>query len=405
MADLLTAFATEFARIEQRAADLLRESDPRFALELLDAWESALGLPDPCTGPLTETTARRGAILARLTRLGGAAPAFLEQLAATIGYTVRVVEFRPFEVGRSGAGEPLTNHQIPFEVGRSGAGDPLSNRQAWLWTVDVVAPTATIRRFEVGASGAGESLASWRNDLLECTLRQVAPAHVLMRFVYEEQRSPAQLTASSATRSPRLAMFHDVGEFDMLRYEVIPLTNAVDNTAWLIGAGSTAQVSLASAAFTAEMLCNGGKLVWWIVGAYQNNAGTPVDVFLELYRDADVVPFFTAALEGLPASSTGSGSGQFRIQVELDTRQTDSAVIYWSALFNPRTASAGTTAGGQDTPHRDEDIGRNWGSIDFAGDHVITPKLRKGTAHTSLVNTNQVRCVALVLRDGIFDAG
>jgi len=52
LAKLRHWMGTELAKVDARAANLLREADPRETLELLDEWEAEYGLPDECT-PLT----------------------------------------------------------------------------------------------------------------------------------------------------------------------------------------------------------------------------------------------------------------------------------------------------------------------------------------------------------------
>lgn len=162
---LLGAMAEEFARIDTRAIDLLAQIDPRTAGELLTDWETVLGLPDACTGDLDGVLARMDAAYGALTATGGASRAYFIAVAAALGYTVTITEFRPFQVGSSAVGDPLY-------------GD------AWrhAWRVD--APAVTIREFAVGSSAAGDPLRSWGNELLECSITKLKPAHTHVLFGY-----------------------------------------------------------------------------------------------------------------------------------------------------------------------------------------------------------------------------
>jgi uncharacterized protein YmfQ (DUF2313 family) len=83
-----------------RIADLLeRESDPRITTEMLDWWERAWGLPDPCyTGPST-IGERQKALMMRMTLMGGQSREFFIAMAAYIGYTIAISEYNPFIVG------------------------------------------------------------------------------------------------------------------------------------------------------------------------------------------------------------------------------------------------------------------------------------------------------------------
>ena len=164
---LLLAWADEMARIDGRAADLVEEADPRTTAELLADWERVAGLPDPCVAALgiNQTTAqRRAALVAKLTTIGGQSAAYYIALAASLGYTITVTEFSPFQAG-SAAGDALTN-------------------DGWQFVWQVNAPEASIVEFAAGRSSAGEPLRSWGNELLECVINRLKPAHTYVLFAY-----------------------------------------------------------------------------------------------------------------------------------------------------------------------------------------------------------------------------
>lgn len=165
---LLSAWAAELARVDGRAVDLVEEADPRTTTELLSDWERVAGLPDPCVEALagTQTTAqRRAALLAKLTTIGGQSAAYYIALAASLGYTITVSEFTPFQAGHSEAGDPITNDEWGF---------------AW----QVNAPDESIVVFAAGRSCAGEPLRAWGNELLECVITRLRPAHTHVLFAY-----------------------------------------------------------------------------------------------------------------------------------------------------------------------------------------------------------------------------
>jgi uncharacterized protein YmfQ (DUF2313 family) len=169
LAELLDAAAGELARLDGRIADLLdREADPRAALELLAQWEAELALPGPCALPAETLALRRERAHDALTARGGASRAFFVGLAARLGYAISIEEFRPFRAGRNAAGESLYGEDW-----------------TWAWRVRVAA-AETVRRFRAGASAAGEPLAAWGNDLLECVIGRVRPAHTRVLFGYGE---------------------------------------------------------------------------------------------------------------------------------------------------------------------------------------------------------------------------
>lgn len=402
-AQLLEGMGEEFANLEARTLDILREFDPSMALELLTDWEAALGLPDPCVGVPTTLEERRNAIVARLVALNGANSDDLVALAATLGYQIRIVQHRPFQAGRSHAGEELANHQIPFRAGYSHAGDALSNREEWLWTVDVIGPFVTVRTFQAGRSVAGEPLTSWNNALLECTLSRVAPAHILLRFLYELQIRLEAILESTA--SP-LAFIHDLvfddDAFDMLRHQFIVLTQATAQTTderWNLLSGITTQMELPSAFVTSEMVSNGGRLQWHLSGFYQNTSGSSVDVELAIYNDQAGSPLFTAAIEAIPAGAGGT-QGAFHIVVDLLIRDTGQAHGSWRSQFCPAIVQDGSTAGGQAATHFAGAPFKIWQAVNWNTDVLLVPKIRKKASSTALVKVLEVNCVVAVARSG-----
>jgi uncharacterized protein YmfQ (DUF2313 family) len=169
---LLSGLSPEFARIHGRVLDLIRESDPRTTVEMLQEWERALGLPDNCSSTLAPTLqARRDYVLTRLVSLGGQSRAYYIAVAARLGYAISIEEFRPFQCGRSQCGDAL-------------------NSQDWIWVWQVNGPAVTIRNFACGESTCGEPLRTWGNDTLECRLNSIKPAHTRIIFSYPDANPP-----------------------------------------------------------------------------------------------------------------------------------------------------------------------------------------------------------------------
>lgn len=196
---LLTAIADELSCIDAKAADLLRETDPRYALELLADWERNLGLPDPCTGPLELLQDRRAAVVERIANQGGQSPAYFEATLAARGFPeARVREFLPFVAGRAVAGDRLTNPQRAFRAGYARAGDALTNNENWLYTWAVDAPNFSFAYFRAGQSTAGEPLRTWSNAPLECLVHELQPAHTLVLFFYFVALRPDPVVATLA---------------------------------------------------------------------------------------------------------------------------------------------------------------------------------------------------------------
>lgn len=92
---LLLSFADAAARFDARCVDLVKEVDPRTTTELIDAWEDCAGLPDGCTGALTDIAARRQALWQKITSTGGQSRAYFTEVAARLGFVITINEFRP----------------------------------------------------------------------------------------------------------------------------------------------------------------------------------------------------------------------------------------------------------------------------------------------------------------------
>ncbi|MGU3286446.1 YmfQ family protein [Methylobacterium mesophilicum] len=158
-------------KVDARAADLLfLETDPRYTGELLAEWERAYGLPDPCVPVVQTLPERRQALVAKITTEGGQSRAFFIGVAASLGYSITITEYVPFQFGLSSFG------------GSRGRLNPPGMR--YVWRVRVSGGRST--RFQFGASSFGrDSLLEIREaEDLECIFRRWKPAHTLMFFDY-----------------------------------------------------------------------------------------------------------------------------------------------------------------------------------------------------------------------------
>lgn len=138
---LLRGLAPELARIYDRDCDLLDESFACGALEALTDWERVLGLPDPCTGLLETIQERRAAVCAKMAVTADMTLESMQTYLRGLGYDVEIEE---------GPGRfDFTVHAI----------------------------TTTPISFRAGSSVAGERLRTWGNNLLECGIEYIKPAH------------------------------------------------------------------------------------------------------------------------------------------------------------------------------------------------------------------------------------
>lgn len=162
----LQGIAPTFERQAARARNLLVDGNPATTVELLPEWEQTLGLPDPCAGVSPTLQQRRAQVVARFANTGGQSIPYFISFALDLGYTVTTREFAPFRCGQSAAGDPVGGED-------------------WSYAWAIVAPLTSPVRFSAGKSAAGEALAIWQNQVLECELRRVKPAHTILQFNYQ----------------------------------------------------------------------------------------------------------------------------------------------------------------------------------------------------------------------------
>lgn len=181
--------------VAQRADDLLvRESDPRIALQMLPDWERAFGLPDPCTAEPLTIGDRQKALVNKMTTLGGQSRAFFIAVAAALGYTITIREYSPFMCGISQVGDTrptgTAGEQYRWEIG------PPEMR--FYWTVRVGAVRLTWFRVGEGGGqvGVDPHLRIALATDLECVFRRWKPAHTDIVFVYSGLGAPDSLAGT-----------------------------------------------------------------------------------------------------------------------------------------------------------------------------------------------------------------
>lgn len=113
--ELLTGEAVELARIDARVDDLLIERDTRTTTELIAEHEADFSLPDECLKSITMTlTERRTRLTTKLRELGSLHKQYYINLAATLGYTITIDEFKPAWCGLAVANDPCGDQNNLF---------------------------------------------------------------------------------------------------------------------------------------------------------------------------------------------------------------------------------------------------------------------------------------------------
>jgi uncharacterized protein YmfQ (DUF2313 family) len=203
----ITGLCDYWGFVDGRAADLLEiESDPRSTVELLPDWERNWGLPDPCYAEPQTIGQRQIALVMRMTMQGAQSREFFINIAAQIGYTITISEYRTFVVGIDRCGDnrvygdgsnPMYNEWGVPIMNALGDGPvaegelsewpcyglgPDTNR--FYWTVHVHKAALTWFRVTKGQCGVDPHLRIGLATDLECLLNRWKPAHTEIIFDY-----------------------------------------------------------------------------------------------------------------------------------------------------------------------------------------------------------------------------
>lgn len=163
---VLRALARSFQRSDNDAQSLLSGAFPKTATIMLTDWENTLGLPDDCSIGEVDTIAKRqNAIVSKLISTGGQSKSYFISIAAAMGYTITIKEYRQARSGLSVCGDGLNGDDWPF-----------------VWMVEGEETNITYSR--VGLSYCGDPLRSWGNRQLECRLSALSPSYTLVKFGY-----------------------------------------------------------------------------------------------------------------------------------------------------------------------------------------------------------------------------
>lgn len=167
LVDLLSGMAEELARIDARAADLIKEADPNTTFELFQDWLRIAGIPDACSIYAPGSGDLRDQLLEKLSSEAGQGPEVYRNVAELLGYVgAQVVEYQPFTVDRNSVEDFIFD-------------------EAWGYVFSLVIPGSPLY-FRAGANSAGDYLTRSNATLLDCILQKSKPAHTIAFVGYEE---------------------------------------------------------------------------------------------------------------------------------------------------------------------------------------------------------------------------
>lgn len=169
LAAVLEPMAGELARVEQMAAAMIDELDPRSASLCLIDYERVLG-PDPCGRDTAEMALgdRRQLAHQRWTARGGASRQYFIDLAAKRGVTITI-------------DENVATYAGELECD----GELIDEPEQFIWTVNLNLLGETL--FEVDDGQAGDPLYDLTLADIECDIRRLKPAHTEVAFNYLEE--------------------------------------------------------------------------------------------------------------------------------------------------------------------------------------------------------------------------
>lgn len=165
LAKVMLATGEEFARIDSINDNLLNEMHPDRAFMLLDDWEDFTGLPDCSIDRTAAIESRRKALKTKLTQSGSLCIPFYEQLAASRGYTISIIEHYPHHCLR-GCNYPIY---------------PAVN-----WFRVYVYVIASFTHYATVLDNCKQRLRIADAADLECLLERYAPAETEFVFIYED---------------------------------------------------------------------------------------------------------------------------------------------------------------------------------------------------------------------------
>lgn len=168
IAMMIEVWAEELARVDSRVRTLVREADPRFAVETFKDWLDDWGLPDDCLRAWADmnVTTLRTLLLYKIKTIGRQDRQYFIDLAEMFGYRIVIDEFRTHTV-QSTAMDGLCGEEWPH-----------------VWRVNVLIGAGSVMGYHTVLGQVSEALAWWGDRLIECLIKRYAPAHTELYFGY-----------------------------------------------------------------------------------------------------------------------------------------------------------------------------------------------------------------------------
>jgi uncharacterized protein YmfQ (DUF2313 family) len=161
----LQADANALDAVLTNAQRALAAITPYGAGETLPDWERVLAI-----APSSDATyqQRINAVITKIRQKGGLSIPYFIQLAASLGYTITIIEPQPFRVDASRIGDALYDEDVIY-----------------IWQVEVEGSATLEYYFRVDQSAIGEPLMAFSDPVLEQVFNDLKPAWTFVYFTYQ----------------------------------------------------------------------------------------------------------------------------------------------------------------------------------------------------------------------------
>lgn len=165
----ITLTALELARIDSDIAQLIDESDPRTANITLSQWFKEWGIPDACLSSISDTTISQWqqVLVTKIQTLGYT----FDELVSLIGKAC-------------GLSNITVSHPLVHDVNCDVDAEIYSPEWAYACLVISADSEEDVRELDV-TWDVSRALAEWGNEIFECLVKSLAPAHLAVIFQYQ----------------------------------------------------------------------------------------------------------------------------------------------------------------------------------------------------------------------------
>ncbi|ELA6496108.1 DUF2313 domain-containing protein [Salmonella enterica] len=162
---LIQGIAPSLAAVQQRADDLMVETDPAKTTELINRYEKLCGLPDSCAPPGVQTLQQRQQRLdAKVNLVGGINEQFYRSQLDALGYTTATID--------------------QFQNLDASPNPEWGDKYRFYWRVNI--PADANVAWQTCISACNSAIRTWGDTVAECVIDKLCPSHTVVVFAYPE---------------------------------------------------------------------------------------------------------------------------------------------------------------------------------------------------------------------------